>query len=301
MTLPTSVDVLIVGAGPVGLTLANLLGAAGVDTLLIEANSTTSDVPKAILIDDESFRTFQAIGLAEPIRDAVVFGTGARYYNARGKLLAAVRPMTGPYGYPKRSAFGQPALERILLNGIARFPSVRVAFDTRLEDLRTTADGEVSRIAGLNVYARWVVGCDGGRSKVRELSGIAMRGQSFSERWLILDTANDPDDSRFTKFFCSPERPAVSVPAPQGGRRYEFMLDPDERPEDMLAPAAIARLLADRRTLAEHDVVRKTVYTFHALAAERFRHGRRLLAGDASHMMPPFAGQGMNTGISTLR
>lgn len=290
-------SVLVVGAGPVGLTLANLLGAAGVETTLIEANEGLSDSPRAILIDDESFRTFQAIGLADAVRAAVVYGTGARYYAADGGLLATVRPGVGAFGFPKRSAFGQPALERLLLAGLRRFARVRVRFGARLTAANTS--GAVTIEEGRARLERydWVVGCDGGRSFVRAALGARMTGSSFTERWLILDTLNDPDDSRYTKFFCDPRRPAVSVPAPQGGRRYEFMLLPGEEPADLLAPAMIARLMAGRRALAAADIARQTVYTFHALIADRWRAGALLIAGDAAHMMPPFAGQGMNSGI----
>lgn len=295
------VSVLIVGAGPVGLTLANLLGTLGVQSLLIEANATTSEEPKAILIDDESFRTFQAIGLDESIRDLVVYGTGAQYFSSAGRLIAAVRPMAGAYGFPKRSAFGQPALEKVLHGALTRFPGVETQFNTRLVALerrslceRATFDSPTGPIT---IDADWVIGCDGGRSSVREFSDITMTGASFAERWLIVDTANDPDDSRFTKFFCNPARPTVSVPVPGGGRRYEFMLLPGEKPDPMLMPGSIAALTSRYRSLLPSDIVRQTVYTFHALAAARFRNGRRLLAGDAAHMMPPFAGQGMNSGI----
>lgn len=295
------VPVLIVGAGPVGLTLANLLGRAGVETLLVEANATTSDSPRAILIDDETFRTFQAIGLADKIREKVVYGTGARYYSRSGRLIAAVRPMVGLFGFPTRSAFDQPILETILAENLRNFPSVQLRFLTRLVSSDTTPFGERVTLEGpdgvFTLMADWVVGCDGGRSTVREIAGIEMLGSSFGERWLIVDTSEDPDDSRFTKFICDASRPTVSVPAPCSGRRYEFMLFEGEDSDEMLSAPSISTLMKQHRDLKPSQIIRQVVYTFHALVAARFRDGRRLLLGDAAHMMPPFAGQGMNSGL----
>ena len=120
------IPVLIAGAGPVGLTLANLLGRSGIEVLLVEQNVGLSDQPKAILLDDESFRTFQSCGLADEIRRCVVYGYGARYYTGSGKCLAKVRPTATQYGFARRSAFNQPQLEQILFRGLSRYPSVTV-------------------------------------------------------------------------------------------------------------------------------------------------------------------------------
>ena len=148
-----------------------------------------------------------------------------------------------------------------------------------------------------SIRAQYVVASDGGRSPIRESLGIAMQGSTYAQDWIVIDTLNDPDEVRHSWFHCSNKRPTVSVPAPHGGRRYEFMLLPGETHEQVLEADFVAELLAPFRTITDADIIRKTIYTFHARIADKFREGRILLAGDAAHLTPPFAGQGMNAGL----
>lgn len=301
MSRSASIPVLIAGAGPTGLTLANLLGQSGIRTLLVERNPGTVDIPRAIVIDDEGARTMQAFGAA-PFVGRTLEAQGARYYDDRGACFAEVGAGARSYGFAKRHLMHQPELEAALVENLRRFPSVEMCWGTEVlavaadargasVDLRTADGGRRS------VRAQWLLACDGGRSFVRQALGIGMSGSTYAQDWIVVDTVNDPDADPFSKFFCSAERPKVSVPAPRGGRRYEFMLLPGERRDAMLDDAVLSRLVGAHRPWRPQDVVRRTVYTFHARIAERFRQGRVLLLGDAAHLTPPFAGQGMNAGL----
>ncbi|WP_018658441.1 bifunctional 3-(3-hydroxy-phenyl)propionate/3-hydroxycinnamic acid hydroxylase [Actinomadura flavalba] len=303
MPLPV-LPVLIVGAGPVGLTMANLLAARDVPVVLVERNATTSDEAKAISLDDESLRTLQAAGLAEAVLGIVVPGTGTRYYDRKGRPLFHARgPEPYRLGYTFKNQFAQPELERLLLQSLKERDGVDVRFATELVAVADTADGALAHLRGADgdvtdLRVSWVLGCDGGRSTVRELRRIDMTGTSHRDVWLVADTVGDDHDERYGMHLGRPDRPTVIVPGRDGRCRYEFRLRPGEgaggtRPDF----ATIQRLVAPYRDITPDQVERCTNYTFNAVVADRWRDGRCFLLGDAAHMMPPFAGQGLNSGV----
>jgi 3-(3-hydroxy-phenyl)propionate hydroxylase len=114
---------------------------------------------------------------------------------------------------------------------------------------------------------------------------------------LIVDLEDSPVASPHTKVWSDPARPAIARPGPQLTRRYEFMLHEHETDADLLDPAMVRQLLETHEAAPQSRVVRTVVYTYHARLADRWSQGRVLLAGDAAHLMPPFAGQGMNSGV----
>ena len=293
--------VAIVGAGPTGLTLANLLGIYGVPCVLIERNATTVQEQRAVSIDDESLRTMQAAGLVDVVMTETVAGYGSHYHSARNRCFAKVQPTAEPYGFPRRNAFRQPVLERQLYEALARFPHVSVLLSHDLLSFTQDEKGVTLRVRHEGVEREiacdYLAACDGASSGVRRALGIAMSGSTFRERWLIVDLENSPVVSPHTKVWSDPARPTIALPGPHLTRRFEFMLHDDEREEDFLAPDMVKHLLDRHEAAAESRIVRTAVYTFHARLAERWQEGRVLLAGDAAHLTPPFAGQGMNSGL----
>lgn len=295
--------VVIIGCGPVGLTLANLLGVHGIRALVLERNAGTADEPRAIAIDAEGLRTMQAAGLYDQVAPDMLLGFDVDYLNGRGNRLFAAQLSQTPYGHAQQNSFDQPTLEKQLLAGLARFPHVEVRFRHTVTDLRHDANGAV--VAGIDgnnrqfhLEAEYLVGCDGGRSLVRQKLGIQMRGKSAPQRWLVIDTTDRHlADTLQCRFFCDPARPAMTLRKQHGKRRWEWMLMPGETDEQFLDDGLIRRLLAPHTRADEVAIERKCVYTFHSIVADRYRDGRVLIAGDAAHMMPPFAGQGMNSGL----
>jgi len=297
-----TVDVLIVGAGPVGLVLANLLGQHGVRTLVLERNARVETEPRAVTLDDESLRVVQASGLVQEVLSNVVLGYGVQYYDWRGRPFASIQPTRQEYGYPKRNAFRQPALVEALHQGLSRFEHVRVLFEHEIVSLKQAADGVTCVAAqGLQLKefrAAYVVGCDGGRSRVREICNVVLDGSTYPERWLIVDLAQRTTPFRHTRTYCDPARPAIRLPGPHGSLRYEFMLRSGDRDEEVLDEQTFRGWIAARTPEdADLPLVRKAVYGFHARVATRWKLGRVMLAGDAAHLTPPFAGQGLNSGI----
>lgn len=294
-------DVLIVGAGPVGLSLANLLGLQGVRVTVLEALDSLIDYPRGVGIDDESLRSLQTMGLVEQALPYTTPNHAMRLVNGRGRIIAEIAPSITEFGWSRRNAFIQPDVDRVLFEGLARFEHVQVRFATSahtFEELaggvRVLADG---RDGPQEFRAAYLVGTDGGRSAVRKHLGVRFDGQSPSTRWLVVDLRNDPIGTPNIELGGDPRRPYVSLGLPQSVRRFEFMLFPKEHDELVNDNAFVAGLLAPHVSdPAGLDIVRKRVYTHHSRIAGTFRSGRILLAGDAAHLMPVWQGQGWNSG-----
>jgi len=292
--------IVVVGAGPIGLTLTNLLGRYGVRAAILERNATTVGEPRAVSIDDEALRTMQAAGLADGVMKDCVLGYESHYLSPDGECFAKVEPKSVEYGYPKRNAFQQPTLERTLHLGLERFAHVDALFSHELKSFSqddacvrltvSTPDGEVA------CSCDYLVATDGGRSSIRTALDVEMEGSSYEERWLIVDIGETVNRFRHTEVHCDPERPAISLPGANGARRFEVMIHKGEDEAKLLTPDSIAALLK-KYGETRPEVRRVQPYSFHARMARQWRVGRVFLAGDAAHLTPPFAGQGLNSGM----
>lgn len=299
---PARYDVLVVGAGPVGLTISNMLGRYGVRTLLVEERPALIDYPRGVGIDDESLRTLQSTGLVEQILPHTNPNQIMRFVDGDRRLLAEIAPTEQQFGWPKRSGFIQPLVDAELLRGLDRFDSVEIRWATAMTECHDTGD-EVRVLLDTptgpeTVHARYVVGSDGGRSATRRTMGVSFEGTTSSTRWLVVDIDGDPLGHPNVEVGADPARPNVSISLAHGIRRFEFLLHPGESDEEAETPEFLARLLAPFVPHPDRlDVIRRRVYTHHSRIAGEFRKGRLLLAGDAAHLMPVWQGQGYNSGI----
>lgn len=300
MTVPHH-DVVVVGFGPVGTVLAGLLAARGLDVLAVDRETEIYPLPRAAHFDHEIMRVFQELGCAEEVAPATIVNPGMDFLTADRQVLLRMRPAPGtPSGWPASILFHQPGLElpmraAALARGAATRLGVGVAAVHDVGDLV-----EVSFDDGTAVTASFVVGCDGARSGVRKQLGIAMHDLQFEEPWLVLDLVlhqGTEPPSPVTLQVCDAARPHTLVPMPAPRFRFEFMLLEGETAEQISRPERVDELLAAWVDPATVTVERSAVYTFHGLIAQQWRAGRVLLAGDAAHMMPPFLGQGMCSGI----
>lgn len=302
-TLELTADVAIVGAGPVGLMIANYLGQRGVNVTLVEKLDTLIDYPRAIGLDDESLRTFQAVGLAEKVLPHTTPWHAMRFLTPKGRCFADIQPKTDEFGWSRRNAFIQPLADRVLFDGLQRFSNVKVLFSRELDSFEQSDSAVVLNLKDQHgrserLNARYLIGCDGGNSLVRRSLDISFEGKTAPNQWIVVDIANDPLSTPHVYLCCDPVRPYVSAALPHGVRRFEFMVMPGETETELSKPENLRKLLS--KVLPNPDrieLIRSRVYTHNARLAGRFRQGRVLLAGDAAHIMPVWQGQGYNSGM----
>ena len=300
-------DVLIIGFGPVGATMANLLARRGLRVGVVEAEFEIYDKPRALTFDHEVMRVFQACGLAERIAEFTAPHLGTHYLGMDGRVIKKFEPMPPPYplNWPPTSTFVQPEMERLLRESVAASGAVDVFLGQRgvafTQDDRGVAL-TVRDVAGGKervLEARMLLGCDGANSFVRKRLDIPLEDLGFDEWWMVVDTriTRPVDLPPRSIQYCWPERPATFVPGPGNLRRWEIKLLPGEQPEEFSRYENVVRQISRFVNPSCFEIWRSAVYRFHALLAERWRDGRVFLLGDACHQTPPFLGQGLCAGI----
>lgn len=298
-------DVLIVGGGPTGVTLSILLGQRGLSVIVAEKEADIYPLPRAAHLDHEAMRILQEVGVADDVMAKSRHTTSYDFLNAAGEVLLRFvgSDKIGEGGWPVSNMIHQPSVEAALRRKLAEYPKVRLCSQWKLQsftedDAKITA--KIVTPQGLQqVRARYLVGADGARSPVREAAGIDFDDLNFEEPWLVVDALVD-DPERLPQVnlqICDPERPTTCVLMGEGRHRWEFMIKPGETAEQVSADAFIAALLKPWNVEGAIRLERKAVYTFRARIAAAWRKGRVLLAGDAAHQTPPFAGQGMCSGL----
>ena len=301
-TMEKAVDVAIVGCGPVGVTAANLLGMYGISAIVIEKEAEPHNLPRASSTDDEIMRIFQTVGLADQLMRDMSPAKGVRWVSGSGEVLAEL-PFTETdvgLGYPAQIFFWQPDLEQILRAGASRFGCVEVCLSNEVEALSQDSEGATlsvrDKLTGeaWSAKAKYVLGCDGGRSTIRQLAGIHLTGSTSEHPWLVVDVAvKEPlPGLAYLHLDCNPNRPSVNYPMPLGHHRWEFMVMPGESSEELERVETVESLLSKYVNPREVQIVRKAVYRFHERVAEHWHVGCVYLLGDAAHLMPPISRTG---------
>ncbi|MCP3141986.1 bifunctional 3-(3-hydroxy-phenyl)propionate/3-hydroxycinnamic acid hydroxylase [Pyxidicoccus xibeiensis] len=302
---PESVDVIIVGCGPVGAMAANLLGQKGIRTLVVEREPAPHGQSRAISVDDEAQRIFQAAGLVGDLDPGFFPCRRLQYLDDELRSLAEVDfgRVDKPFGHSVGAFFQQPRMEAVLRKGLERFAHVEVWSGHEVESFVQDDEGVTARVkarAGeqaLTVRAKYLLACDGAHSAIRRRLGLKLEGTTALEHSLAITVSTASPDPEFTAYLCGPTRRGFITRTSRDEIRFDIILPPDQDLEAARQPDFVRALIAHYLDPATVKVRSANVYSYHSRLSERWRVGRAFLLGDAAHLMPPFLGQGLCAGL----
>ncbi|MBA1203826.1 bifunctional 3-(3-hydroxy-phenyl)propionate/3-hydroxycinnamic acid hydroxylase [Pseudomonas capeferrum] len=299
-------DIAIIGYGPGGVAAANVLGKLGVKTVAIERNKDIYSRARAVTVNDWTMRIFQGMGLAARMKEVMDVTHSLRWVDYEGRELTSMPFPSSEFGHPTSYAIYQPEMERILRDGAQRYESVSVKYGYETISLDQDGEGVTVSVKNLDtgdvetVRARYALACDGGASQIREQLGIKLIGDTLPVRWVVIDCRVKrwwPNRHMLT-FWSDKKRPVVDIALSMGNHRWEFPLNPGETDADFQTHEQLWKLLNLLGvTENEVEIHQQAFYNHHVRFAERWREGRVILCGDAAHLMPPWAGSGMQSCI----
>jgi 3-(3-hydroxy-phenyl)propionate hydroxylase len=301
--------VVIIGAGPTGMTAAALLARQGVRSVLFEREADILKIPRAVHLDEEVLRVLHLSCLGEEVEGEIRPIRGMQLVDReRRTLISFARDGKGCHGFARSNAFDQPELESAMRRALAREPLVTLRTATNVEAVEHLPGGRLrvtvhdrGRDALTELETPAVLACDGARSRTRTFVGTDFEDLGFTARWLVVDVTTDRDLDLYDGCLqvADPERPTTYFCTGGGRHRWEIMLREGETPEEMTREEHVRTLLAPWLGDATRSATlrRRAVYTFYSLVARRFRRGNVFLLGDAAHQTPPFIGQGMGAGV----
>lgn len=304
-------SVVIVGAGPTGVTAATLLAQYGVATTVLDRWPGVYPQPRAVHVDDEVYRILSRLGIGESFAAISRPALGLRLIDPRMRVLSEFQrdPNQRRNGYPAANMFDQPELEGLLRENLTRYPEITLRGNVEVTDIADAGDG-TTRITFSDrgdgteqtIHTDYLLGCDGANSLVRDRIGSQMQDLNFEQRWLVIDVASDEELQQWDGVhqLCDSRRAGTFMRIRGNRYRWEFRLLDGEKAEDFSTMTTLGPLIAPWTAHVDQtrlEIIRVAEYTFRAKLADHWRRGNVFILGDAAHLTPPFVGQGLCAGL----
>jgi 3-(3-hydroxy-phenyl)propionate hydroxylase len=299
--------VIVVGAGPSGLTAALFLVRGGVPVTVLESRTEIYDDPRAATFHPPTMEMFEASGVTKRLHDLGIICPQWQFRGREEGLIAEfdLGLLSDITRYPYRLQCEQHKLVAILAELLTNESNFDIRYGATVEDVKQNGSGVTVVTADGSVYeGSYVIGADGGRSIVRKSQDIDFAGFTYQERFLVITTENDFANSGFaySSYVSDPREwcALFKVPGkgPPGLWRVVFPTPPEATVEELLDfTTAQGRLQGFIPARSPYAIVHTNLYTVHQRVAHTYRRGRALLAGDAAHVNNPLGGMGMNFGI----
>jgi len=298
-------DVIIVGGDIIGLTLANLMAMDNISILVLDKKYNLYHSPRAVSVDYENIRVWQTLGILNKLYPFIQSCEKGKdlvtYKSASGKTLTALQQHDTNYGYLQGYSLLQHEVEKVLKRNLRKYPKVTVLFNHNVSSFKEINDNVFvksnSNGETFNYKCKYMVGCDGEDSLVRRTLGIDMKGFTYKNPWLLIDAIEKSKKLKTCEVFCDYKRPNLNLPLAKHFRRFEFMLKKGEKEEDFLKDEKIEHLICKHTNIKIEEIERKMIDVFEARLAKKYSKGRVFLAGDSAHIIPPFGGQALSSGL----